>query len=241
MLRKLLKYEFIGTGRACGLLYTAVPVVALLIGLLTRFKLDGGMLFGMVLMLFMGLCIAAICLSIYVMVNRFNQNLLGDEGYMMFTLPAETWQHIVCKVINALIWMVICSVMFFLSFLLIALSSATLDDFREFFTMLQYLFQNLQFSTDDLVFILQLFTLMTLSTVSIITHVYAAISIGHLWRNHTGIGATIAAIVIMIFFFYALDFVNPTTFGLGVLFFVVIIALYSAITWFILDRNLNLA
>ena len=41
-----------------------------------------------------GLFMAAFVLTLIIQIQRFSKNLLGDEGYLMFTLPASVSQHI---------------------------------------------------------------------------------------------------------------------------------------------------
>ena len=53
----------------------------------------------------MMIVLAAILLTIYLLVERFYHNLLGNEGYLMFALPVSTSEHIIAKILTALIWM----------------------------------------------------------------------------------------------------------------------------------------
>lgn len=46
-------------------------------------------------------------LTIVVTIQRFRKNLLGDEGYLMFTLPVSTSSLILSKCITALIYAVL--------------------------------------------------------------------------------------------------------------------------------------
>lgn len=46
-------------------------------------------------------------LTIVIIVKRFKKNLLGDEGYLMFTLPVNSSRLILSKYISALIWVLL--------------------------------------------------------------------------------------------------------------------------------------
>ena len=42
--------------------------------------------------------------SLVVVIQRFYKSLLGDEGYLMFTLPVETWKLVMSKLLVAIFW-----------------------------------------------------------------------------------------------------------------------------------------
>lgn len=96
MLKKLLKQEFLATARAMGILYLVMLVLAM-----------GGQLMvgrlGDLGKLVQALCLLAAMacglLSLPIMIVRFKQNLLGDEGYLMLTLPVSVHQHLWSKLI----------------------------------------------------------------------------------------------------------------------------------------------
>lgn len=50
-----------------------------------------------------GLFMAAFVLTLIIQIQRFSKNLLGDEGYLMFTLPASVSQHITAKLVVAVL------------------------------------------------------------------------------------------------------------------------------------------
>ena len=97
MLGKLIKYEFKATGRILLPLYGALLVFALINRLLFRSSLDEtinntfGTIGGIanILSVFAyGCTMAAVfVVTFFVIVQRFYKNILGDEGYLMNTLP----------------------------------------------------------------------------------------------------------------------------------------------------------
>lgn len=119
MLKKLLKHEFHATARifapllgAALILSGATWIVVRLGGILV---LPGGAgtgspifgLFSGILMLLTILALFALMVStVLVTVQRFYKNLLGDEGYLMFSLPVTPGQHIAAKLIAGTAWSV---------------------------------------------------------------------------------------------------------------------------------------
>ncbi len=115
MLTKLLKYEFRATARLFVPFYLVLIAFAL-VNRLIRFErlvdLDASLFgFGFLEMLgflaglgYFALIVAVIVMTLLIMIQRFFKSLLGDEGYLMFTLPVRPWQHIVSKLITAITW-----------------------------------------------------------------------------------------------------------------------------------------
>lgn len=123
MLKKLLKHEFRATARifapllgAALILSGATWIVVRLGGILI---LSGGTdivsivpigspifgLFSGILMLLSILALFALMVAaVLVTVQRFYKNLLGDEGYLMFSLPVTPGQHIAAKLIVGTVW-----------------------------------------------------------------------------------------------------------------------------------------
>lgn len=107
MLGKLLKYDFKAMIRQFALLWPAAIVLAF-IGRLTFFpegNMDkvGGWFGTVVVVALVGVIIAMLIVSFVFIVQRFYKGILGDEGYLMHTLPVKTWQLITSKLICALV------------------------------------------------------------------------------------------------------------------------------------------
>ena len=106
MLRKLLKQEFRATARVMLPLYLVTFVLALAVRLVlllsqNQVLLDsvGGrtlraILLGVSVTAFVVATIATFLAALIQAVLRFRSNLLGDEGYVMFTLPVSSAEGI---------------------------------------------------------------------------------------------------------------------------------------------------
>ena len=130
MLGRLIKHEFRATGRR---MPPALGVLALL-GLLANLSiriLDSGfggtplriLLILFIIAFFVGM-IAAWIMALVLMIIRFYRNLLGDEGYLMFTLPTDAHALIWSKLIVSTVWFLATALTIFL---LMALTGANLS------------------------------------------------------------------------------------------------------------------
>lgn len=111
MLGKLMKYELRATGRMMLPLF----LLTLLLGVFTRMStavvqhthtnitesLNMLLIFAFVLAL-----IGTAVFSVILMVMRFRNNLMTDEGYLMFTLPVSVHQLLWAKLLVSMLWFV---------------------------------------------------------------------------------------------------------------------------------------
>lgn len=179
MLSKLMKHELRATRR------TMLPAILIMlaVSLAARFSVntlvtsdnDVLNLLGTLLVVAYAIVVAGLTIvCLVLMVLRFYKNMMGDEGYLMFTLPVSVHQHIWSKLLVAAFWMV-------LSVLTILLGSFLLVVNLE--TDLPLLFETLQrvlgyIGMDDW-FMLSLYTVLGLvSLMTVFLEVYAAISVG---------------------------------------------------------------
>ncbi|MBQ2035872.1 MAG: hypothetical protein II218_08185 [Peptococcaceae bacterium] len=137
MLAKLLKYEMKASARTLIPLYIGTLVVAAVcsiqMALFVSENRDGfmmhigsfqtdNMLTGIFFLMFFALCISITVLTIMTVIQRFNASLIGDEGYLMFTLPVTHTQLLGSKFIGAMLWSVIGIIVMFLSSFMISAS-----------------------------------------------------------------------------------------------------------------------
>lgn len=158
MLGKLLKYEMKASARTLLPLYIGTLVVALICAVQTalminRSQVDGGwwlegadnsMVTGFIFLLFFALCVAIMVLTAIIIIQRFNKSLIGDEGYLMFTLPVTHTQLLSSKLIAGLLWVIIGTIVMGLSAVLIWAPSFLMMpelDWAAFWNEVQYLLQ----------------------------------------------------------------------------------------------------
>jgi hypothetical protein len=118
MLKKLIKYEFKSVSRKLIPLILGTLALAILTSILftVNFRMLGSdsesvasSVFSMVLITLMIFSILAIVASIFVtwfiLMQRYYKNFFGDEGYLTFTLPVKTSDHLTAKLISGVVWM----------------------------------------------------------------------------------------------------------------------------------------
>lgn len=113
MLGKLMKYEI----KSCGRIFFPFYIVALLFSIIgsvfvnfDNYEHDFSVVYIIGILIAFALFIAAIVLTILLIVQRFNKSLLEDEGYLMFTLPVSQKTLVLSKFLTSLLFIVLTSV-----------------------------------------------------------------------------------------------------------------------------------
>ncbi len=183
MLGKLLKYELKSTARIFFPAFAAVLVLSICNKLSMTFLPDRGTPFEisqmLLLLLYIFMIIAALVLCLIITVQRFYKNLLGPEGYLMFTLPVKPALHILSKGITALLWLASTVLVIFASiFILMPEYDWIPDLFRELSQMGQVVYAE----TGLRLWIVCLLggAVVIAGCCNLILEIYAAISIGQL-------------------------------------------------------------
>jgi TM2 domain-containing membrane protein YozV len=125
MLRKLLRYEFKALLRILPALYLALLVVAVAAGVSQRIagdEVQGNIVSSVniptLLVNALGIMLFVLfTVNLVVVIHRFRDNLLKDEGYLMFTLPVSEWKLAASKGIAALCMFLLTGITWFLSLL----------------------------------------------------------------------------------------------------------------------------
>lgn len=189
MLGKLFKHEIKATSRLFLPLYLALLVFAFINRLLNpilqvnssntsvSINLNVPTLIGSFSMvIYFALIIGIFVMALVITVQRFYKNLLGDEGYLMFTLPVKTWMHILSKLLIAMFWVIS-------SFIITICSIIILIDDKG---IIEQLFQLIKIFTDmfgySTLIMIPVFIIIFIATN--ITMIYAAMSLGHLFEDH---------------------------------------------------------
>ena len=132
MLGKLMKYEIRSCGRIFFPFYIIVLVFSILGGLFINFDNgvhDFSFVYLMGMLAAFALFVAAIVLTIVLIVQRFNKSLLGDEGYLMFTLPVGEKALVLSKFLTALLFIILTAIVSIVSISLVgAILSYKIND-----------------------------------------------------------------------------------------------------------------
>jgi len=130
MLGKLIKHEFRATGRLILPLMAAVLALSVLAGVAVKVvdtNETSAFIRTISVFLIIGFIVALIAISVVVfvqMIGRFYKNLLGDEGYLMFTLPTTPDAIIWSRLIVSSVWFVAVSILCFAAMLVMGLIGA---------------------------------------------------------------------------------------------------------------------
>lgn len=186
MLGKLLKYEFKSTARALIPLY----IIAVLFSLLSRgfneLSKNLDVLQTPTVLLYM-LCviliIAVVVITLVMILQRFYKNLLGDEGYLMFTLPVESHTHIITKLITAFVWTVASVIIALATVFILAYNPDLWETITSALSEIPEAIWTL---------IRQFGLIMIFQSIASIMMIYAAISIGQLVTGHKVIGSLVS-------------------------------------------------
>ena len=109
MLGKLLKYDFRAMWKQFSVIWPAALVIALINRFTHPFNRQGGLgvenelLAVITITVFIGVMCAMFVVAMVFVLTRFYRGLLGDEGYLMHTLPVKTWQLVLSKLVCAIV------------------------------------------------------------------------------------------------------------------------------------------
>lgn len=215
MLGKLLKYDFRSVSREFMLLWPA----ALVIGLVMRFTVVSGadhtvmelpdLVNVLVILAYFAVMVAMFVIALLFIIQRFYKGLLGQEGYLMNTLPVRPWQLVASKLICAVVVTLVSCVVAVLSvFLMIPLSFE--DMFQINFGALWQ--QLMKVFPDFMLMMVELGLMVLIGLAASITQLYFSMAIGHLFGKNRIAGSIVAYVgigmainVLFTFAFYVLN------------------------------------
>ncbi|MBR6114464.1 MAG: hypothetical protein IKQ10_04695 [Oscillospiraceae bacterium] len=272
MLGKLIKYDFRSCIRKFGPLWLGMAALAVINGFTIGHVLDNDHITGWLqffagvvpLILLIVLWTAVAIMSLVFICQRFYKGLLGDEGYLMLTLPVTTGEHITSKAIVALLLETITAVVAVASGLLLV----TVYKPEILGEIGRHLPEVLSYMNGKVWLILLEYLLFTLVEAVLQTlHIYLAICLGHLAREHRVALSIVAYVLISIAMSHLITLCVPMierfpeewfiTFdemgmhfagfgpiagliGAGILVSAIIAAVFFCISNYILRRKLNL-
>ena len=202
MLGKLIKHEFRATGRLMAPLFGALLLLALVVRAndlvfqhVESYSAFLNILNTLLIIAYVLALLGVMVFSTVLMIKRFHQNFLTDEGYLMFTLPTSVHSLLWSKLITAALF-------FIFTFLAEALSVAIVvwrgGLAREMFTGFADLFRAMDsyYMANGLAFALEMLALLFVSLLVTCLLFYAPMSIGYSFANHKGLLSVVFYFVI---------------------------------------------
>ncbi len=209
MLGKLLKYEFKSTSRLLGIIYLAILVMSVVIGFSCRSLIQQvfetpemytaipstGRIVSTIIMasIYVILVIALVIITYYFIIERFYKSMLKGEGYLMHTLPVDTWQLVACKTISGFVWSILASVVVILSMLIIIAGGGVWNTF--FTQVITELFRVWHYFNVSVGLIV---TASVLSTIRLILTFYVSMAIGGSAKKHKLLYSVVTFIIILV-------------------------------------------
>lgn len=199
MFGKLLKYEFKDSLRTFVPLWLALIAVAGMNGFSFRFiESDSNLVnifrIGLVMAAF-GLFVASFVTALIMVIMNFGKGLLGDGGYLAFSLPVRTWQLIASKLLPAMVMLIGCILAAGISgFLMLSiLSSEFLPSLGEFCSAV---WKGIQAYPNSILVGFEYLVLLLLGLSLTIQRFYSAMAVGHLSNDHRIVWSVVSYVLI---------------------------------------------
>ena len=191
MLVKLMKYEFMATGRIFLPLYGALLILSVVNTIFSNLDLTAPAVIG--IMISVLIIIGILVVTFLLIIQRFWTNLLTSEGYLMMTLPVNTDKIILSKVFVAAIWSAASAVVVTLSVLIMTITGISLADVVN---AIRELILAIPLRSPQLAILsAEVFLAIALSTMTSILMLYACMSfsmVSNKYRWLVAVGAYIA-------------------------------------------------
>ena len=212
MILKLFTYDFMNIGKKLIPFYIA----ALVIGVINRILLltstissienenNFMAIFGSPLLYFayFVVIIGIFCMTVFVIISRYNSSIYGNEGYLTNTLPLKPYQIIWAKLINFLIWIFISYFIIFVSLFILFPFDFFVRNIIEqpdFYKDLNHMTKYILSSKYTPIFILQL-VYNFFSHIQSILMLFLSIAIANLFKSYKVVAGVIAFFLISTIF-----------------------------------------
>ncbi len=203
MLGKLIKNEFKATSRLILPLYIVLLVVTIINKIVIEIQDSSTVAitenkvfiaFAAILVLTYFLSLMAVgALTIIFLIKRFYDNMLKDEGYLSFTLPVTTGQHLISKIVVSYTWVLTTILSLIASVLILMSGKGIVDEAKSFWTGLIEVIQD----GNQMIAIVVILCIV-LSIYNIVITPYLCFSVGQRFNGHKILGAFITYVVVYI-------------------------------------------
>jgi hypothetical protein len=184
MLGKLIKHEFNATYMRYMVLYTGVIIFAILNKIFWLINTDNlfiSVIKGFITFIYVLAIIAVFVMTIVFTIQRFYKNLIKEEGYLSFTLPVGTAEHIFSKLIVSFVWTVLSFIAVGISLLIMAFRTDAYSSFSIIWHQVQVFLSTYQGVTR---LIVEVIILVIISVFYVILMFYASMALGQLFSKH---------------------------------------------------------
>lgn len=198
-----MKYEIKATQRTFLPLYGLILAFAIVIRVFRTLNMQNaeGMAilpFAITIAIYCVLIAAVFVMTLVVTIQRFQKNLLGDEGYLSFTLPVSVHSHISSKMIVSLMWTILSLIVSVGSIMILVTDYSVTDQMRNAWKQMTQMFSGKYGFWGGLI-VAEIIVLMLVSTLTCILQLYASVTVGNFSSKHkllAGFGAFIGFCVI---------------------------------------------
>lgn len=195
MLNKLLKHEFTATGRFMWVIYAAMALLSVGANLSMRYMSGGhnkilNAISVLVLVAWGLSLVIGVVMTIVLLVKRFHQNLLTDEGYLMFTLPGTVHQLVLSKLIAAVVWLMVTILVVILCVFIAVLEN---DLLRDVMDVIRYMFQEMTARTalNGTAVIVECLAALFVGCACSCLQFYSAMSLGYGFNSHKALWSVV--------------------------------------------------
>ncbi|MGT2957784.1 ABC transporter permease [Streptococcus bovimastitidis] len=218
MFGKLLKYEFKSIGKWYFALNAGIIAIAAILSFVikqfstqeTDFNLLTSLIPMALVLIFGALIAGSLLATLLIIINRFNKNIYGREGYLTMTLPVSEHSLLMSKLVSSLIFSFFNMFILALAFTILILPQFNSADIAQAFQEIaKEIPKNLSITA-------YLIVSFILSSISYVLVIYFSISVGQLFSNHRGIMAFLTYFAIQIILTIIIFFVNNNLLGLVV-------------------------
>ncbi|MDD6021358.1 MAG: hypothetical protein ACI4GA_00340 [Acutalibacteraceae bacterium] len=206
MLGKLIKNEFKQTSKSLVAVYSAagVSILFMLLSYLTKIAWLGAA--GSVALIFIG--VAAIIMTLVMVINNFARSLYGSQGYLSYTLPVRCSSLLFSKFFVSFVWIIVSYLVMMLTAFIVAWYTKSQSNgmFESAFEMIK----ELQIISDlpTLKLILEYLLILGLgsivSVISFVSFVYFAITVANTRKFQN------KPVLFGMIFFFIVYFLNKT-------------------------------
>lgn len=193
MLGKLMKHEWKAVGKVLGIVHLALILMAIIGKIMLSIEVlsETKVLWRMLLLVYI-ISVMAVGFGTHIyLAVRFYKNMYTDEGYLSFTLPVKSWQHIVAKDLIASAWILIDGVVIVASIVILVMYKGMGTDIGMFIN---------EVSKMEIFGAWQVIITVVAAIVSLVSvplTYYCAISVGQLFNTHKMLASLVAFFVIV--------------------------------------------